>query len=154
MSKIGCYWKSSFGKSPVQSRACRTFILTFSHRTHGGIWLCYRYVTSAFEASATRQRKNRPPVGLEVRKATRDISRGLDSANIYADSARGNEYFDVTLFMGPMGILSYYIIIIIIILIYFIFHFSYIFCRSINCLYAYSGNVSYKRMQSCGIIVN
>lgn len=97
---------------------------------------------------ATRQRKNRPPVGLEVRKATRDISRGLDSANIYADSARGNEYFDVTLFMGSMCILSYYIITIIIILIYIILH------HFIVTLVAYSGNVSYKRMQSVGIIVN
>lgn len=62
------------------------------------------------------QRKNRPPVGLEVRKATRDISHGLDSANIYADSARGSEYFDVTLFIIRvyMFFFSYYIITIVV----------------------------------------
>jgi len=32
--------------------------------------LAVPYVTSALEANTTRRRKNRPPVGLEVRKAT------------------------------------------------------------------------------------
>lgn len=65
-----------------------------------------RHIRTRGQCDETRQRKNRPPVGLEVRKATRDISRGLDSANIYADSARGNEYFDITLFMSGMHMFS------------------------------------------------
>lgn len=69
-----------------------------AHVVGFGHAVCHWYVTSALEASTTRRRKNRPAVGLEVRKATRDILRGLDSTNIYAYSARGNEYPDVTLF--------------------------------------------------------
>lgn len=76
--------------------ARRIFFFRVAHVGFGHA-VCHRYVTSALEASATRRRKNRPPVGLEVRKATRDILRGLDSTNIYAYSARGNEYLDITL---------------------------------------------------------
>jgi len=68
-----------------------------AHVVGFGYTVCHQYVTSAFEASTTR--KNQPPVGLEVRKATRDILLDLDSTNIYAYSARGNEYLDMILFI-------------------------------------------------------
>lgn len=84
--------KKWHGKNPGWSRARRATKARrarsgffASHMVGFGYALCHRYVISALEASATQRRKNRPPVGLEVRKASRDISRGLDSVNIYAD---------------------------------------------------------------------
>lgn len=73
--------------------------------------VCHRYVTSALEASRRRDKTTKerigPLVGLEVRKPTRDISRGLDLANIYADSPYEEEHFDAILYLTRISLFSF-----------------------------------------------
>lgn len=100
-------------ESESRDRFVRIF---FASHTCGGIWP-YATDTSHPHSRPARhdgERKNRPPVGLEVRKATRDILCGLDSTNIYAYSARGNEYLDIILFTFTMRYCTAFVVLLIV----------------------------------------